>query len=92
MGKATIVRVDGSTEELDHKPSLEEAQKVVDGYIELIKAQDIWKNKVRLVVNEEGKIINLPTNKSVTMIYGPSVYGGYIVGDVIILEGWRTVG
>lgn len=92
MGKATIVRADGTTEELDHRPTLEEAQQTVGGYIELVKAQDHWGNRVTLVVDEEGRIKNKPTNKSVTLVYGPSIYGGIIVGDVIVLEGWRTVG
>ncbi len=92
MNKATIVRVDGTTEELDGRPTLVEAQQIVGGWIELIKAKDHWGNSVTLVVDEEGKPKNKPTNKSATLIYGPSIYGGYVVGDVIILEGWKTVG
>jgi len=92
MGKATVVKIDGSTRELNHRPSLKEAQQIVGGYIELVKAKDNWGNTVTLVVDEEGIPKNKPTNKSITMVYGPSIYGGCIVGDVIILEGWRTVG
>lgn len=92
MNRATIVRVDGTTEELDRKPSLVEAQQIVGGWIELVKAKDHWGNSVTLVVDEEGKLKNKPTNKSITLTYGPSIRGGHVVGNVIILEGWRTVG
>lgn len=92
MNSATVVRVDGTTEELDCRPTLVEAQQIVGGYIELVKAKDHWGNSVTLVMDEEGKLKNKPTNKSITMTYGPSIRGGYVVGDAIILEGWRTVG
>jgi len=92
MNKATIVRVDGTTEELDYRPTLKEAQLIVGGYIELVKAQDRQGNRVTLVVDDEGKLKHKPTNKSITSTYGPSIYRGYIVGDVIVLEGWKTVG
>ena len=92
MSRATIVRVDGTTEELDRRPTLIEAQQIVGGYIELVKAKDHWGNIVTLVVDEDGKPKNKPANNSITQTYGPSIYGGHIVGDVIILEGWRTVG
>lgn len=88
MGKATVVKVDGSEQELDHRPSLTEAQQIVGGYIELVK---IEKSRT-LVVDEEGKVKSKPTNKVITDRYGSQVYGGYIVGDVIVLEGWQTVG
>ena len=92
MGKATLVTVNGHTKELDHRPTLREAQTLVGGYIELVKAKDNWGNSVTLVVDEEGKMKDRPTNKSITMVYGQSIYRGYIVGDVIVLEGWKTVG
>lgn len=88
MNKATIIRVDGTKEELDHRPTLKEAQGIVGGYIEFVT---VGGNKT-LIVDEEGKIKNKPTNRGVTNIYGSQIYGGYIVGDVILLEGWRTVG
>lgn len=92
MNKATVVNVDGSVKELDHRPPLKEAQKIVGGYIELVKAKDHWGNSVTLVVGEEGKLKGRPENKAITSVYGQSIYGGYIVGNVIVLEGWRTVG
>jgi len=91
-GSAVVARVDGTLTELDHRPTLEEAQQIVDGYIELVKARDTVGQLVTLVVNEDGKPQNLPTNKYITKIYGPSIYNGIIVGNVIILRGWKTVG
>lgn len=88
MNKATIVRVDGTTEELDRRPTLTEAQQIVGGWAELVKVGD---NKT-LVVDEEGKLKGKPVNKKITQLYGSRIYGGYIVGDVIVLEGWKTVG
>jgi len=88
MGKATVVRVDGIETELDHRPTLEEAQRIVGGCIEFVK---VGGNRT-LVVDEEGKLKGKPVNRLITDRYGSSIYGGYIVGDAIVLEGWRTVG
>jgi len=89
---AVLIKTDGAVQELKGRPTLKEAQQMVGGYIELVKARDIWKNTVTLVVDEEGKIKDKPTNKSITMVYSASIYGGYIVGDVIVLRGWKTIG
>ena len=92
MNKATIVRVDGTTEELESRPTLEEAQQIVGGYVALVKAKDHWGNSVTLVVDEEGDPKGKPRNNSISLVYGHSVRGEQIVGNVIVLEGWRTVG
>ena len=88
MNRATVYRVDGTIEELGHKPTLKEAQEIVGGYIELVKVR----GKV-LVVDDEGKLEhkNKPTNKLITSLYGSQIYSGYVVGDVIVLEGWKSV-
>lgn len=83
MGKATVLKVDGTREELDHRPTLEEAQKIVGGYIEYIRLDP---NNL-LVVDEDGKPKGLPTNKQATLLY----QWGKVVGDVIHLEGWKGV-
>lgn len=88
MHRATVIKVDGTEQELDHRPTLQETQQIVGGYIELVKVGD----GKTLVVDEEGKVKHKPTNKVITERYGNLIYGGYIVGDVIVLEGWRTVG
>lgn len=84
MGKATIIRVDGSEEVLDHKPTLKEAQEIVGGFIELLKVP----HNITLVLNEEGRIFSLPKNERASRLFSP----WNLVGNVIVLEGWRTVG
>ncbi len=83
MNSATIIRVNGKEEKLDHRPSLAEAQQIVGGYIELLSADD-----KTLVVNEEGRLKRLPINNKATALYS---YKSYILGNVIVLGGWRTV-
>lgn len=82
MGKATLIKVDGTITELDHRPTLEEAQGLVGGYIELVRIRPYT-----LVVDEEGLLKKKQYNQKVKYFFGRD-----IVGDVIILEGWRTVG
>ena len=84
MGSAYILKADGTTVQLDHRPTFKEAREIVGGYIELVHCPP----KCTLVVNEEGLMRGLPLNKEATALYGYST----IVGDVIVLEGWKTVG
>jgi len=82
VSNATVFKADGASYELDHRPSLEEAQKICGGNIELVSVRG-----KTLVVDEEGLMKNKFTNPT-----GSQLYGGTIVGDVIVLEGWKTVG
>jgi hypothetical protein len=84
MGKATIIKVDGTKQEMSHRPTLEESQKIVGGYIELVRCS---KGKT-LVVNEEGLLHHLPMNPEAMKYYPYSL----IVGNVILLEGWQSPG
>lgn len=85
MGKATVIKVDGTEEVLDHRPSLKEAQEIVGGYIELLPIKG---QRLTLVLNEEGKLQGLPLNKRASELFKPWT----LVGNVIVLEGWQTVG
>jgi len=86
--KAYIIKIDGSEEQLKSRPSLKESQTIVDGYITLTRAEELsTKKKVVLVVDEEGLLKGKPLNKGVM-----SKFGRHLVGDVIVLEGWRSVG
>lgn len=58
--------------------SLKSLQKVVGGYIELLTCKD----KNTLVINEEGKLKNLPLNPKATKLYGLD----NILGDVVLCE------
>ena len=64
----------------DQKPSLEEAQGLVGGLVEMVRSpthQD-W----QLIVNEEGLLDGLPFNEEATKICGTG-----IVGPAIVLKG-----
>mgnify|MGYP003150280313 CR=1 FL=1 len=68
----------------EEKLSLSEAQKLIDGHIEI--AYD--DGKTQIVCNEEGKLFGLPYNKRATFMWA-SLLGGipndHLVGDVLIL-------
>ncbi len=83
--KVTLIKVDGTQEVLTpgKKPELEQMQKWVGGYIEVVHVTYNG-HKCAMVVNEEGFLEGLPTNVRATEIAGQR-----IVGDVFILEGWR---
>lgn len=85
--KAYILKSDGTRIDLDHKPTLSEAQKIVGGYIEFAQTGT---PRVTLVVDEEGLLKGKPINKAASRMYNMYGYGN-IVGDVIVLEGWKTV-
>jgi len=90
---ARVIRVDGLVTDLDHRPTLTEAQGIVEGYLELVKVKDAMTgHTVTLVVNEDGKPTGLPVNWVATNEYGAFVSGGVLVGNVIVLTGWQTVG
>jgi len=73
---ARIIHVDGTEKELAGKPSLEELQKAVGGYIEV--AEIPGSSKI-LVVNEEGLLQQLPLNPSAS-----AMALQLIVGDVVL--------
>ena len=85
---ATIIKANGET--IDVKPkngtdfSLEEMKEIVGGYIEVLflEGGDL------MVVNEDGKNMNLPLNKEATEIITGDIYydGDCIVGDVLVCE------
>lgn len=63
--------------------SLEELQQIVGGYIEIVYLLDDY----IMVINEEGKLMNLPMNAQATHIYQNHT-GCYdtIVGDVLVCK------
>ena len=64
----------------DKKPTLEEAQKIVGGLVEMVHCpkQPDW----QILVNEEGLLRDLPYNQEATELCGTG-----IVGHAIILKG-----
>lgn len=85
--KAKIYKADGSI--IDVKPnngtdfSLEELQEIVGGYIEIVGLMD---NEI-MVINEEGKLIDLPFNETATQMYQEvDGFYDYIAGDVLVCD------
>lgn len=63
--------------------SLSELQGFVDGYIEIVKLND---GKI-MVVNEEGKLKDLPFNHAATKIYAETYSNrDVIVGNALVCE------
>ena len=64
----------------DKQPTLEEAQAIVWGLVELVRSPDNpdW----QILVNEEGLLEDLPFNEEATKLCGTG-----IVGPAIILKG-----
>lgn len=64
----------------DRQPTLEEAQNIVGGLVELVYSpkQPDW----QILVNEEGLFENLPFNPEATELCGTG-----IVGHAIVLKG-----
>ena len=84
---AEIIKTNGEHVEVSPRNGndfkLEELQAIVDGYIEVVWLPD---DKI-MVVNEEGKLMNLPLNDEATEIYRKEFgYNDMIVGDVLICD------
>ncbi len=85
MKQIITIKADGTTEVTFPrvKPTLEEMQAMVDGYIEPVRNIKCIGHAGVMVVNEAGLVHNLPFNSKASAIAGRS-----IVGDVFILIGW----
>lgn len=61
--------------------TLEELKEIVGGYIEIIH---LTNNKI-MVINDEGKLINLPHNENATTLYRICLCTiDFIVGDALV--------
>lgn len=70
-GKKDIVRPANGTDF-----SLEEMQEIVGGYIEVVYMPNDW----IMIVNEEGKLYNMPINEKATYMF----QNAYPTDDVIV--------
>jgi|TARA_R100001443_G_scaffold31594_3_gene45750 hypothetical protein len=70
-------------EDSKQEPSLEEAQKFVGGYVEGVELN----NGDYMIINEEGKIHQLPVNTEATKVWEQS-YGAsdVIMGPAIVIK------
>jgi hypothetical protein len=91
VNRATIIYTSGVVTELDHKPSLIEAQAIIGGYITAIYVTDKIGKVITLIMDEEGINKNSPVNAKVSELYNLPKYIPQVVGRVIALEGWRSV-
>lgn len=88
MKRATWIKTDGTEEEVTPRNGkdfqLEELQKMVGGYIQLVSTAPPVR---QMYVNEEGLPSNLPFNDKATDLIDPKwwVLGG-VRGDVVVIE------
>lgn len=83
--RAYILKVDGTRVDLNHRPTLKECQEAVGGWITIAKDFLVRHPDKVMYVNEEG----LLQQKSPNM-RAYEMMGYHIVGDVIVLEGWKS--
>lgn len=95
--KATIYRADGTKEDIEipHKDRLEFLQNIVGGLIEIIHIVDYLKSLrgdfsggKDLVINEEGRLIDLPPNPWSQLVALNSIWEAEtFFGDILLVEG-----
>ena len=86
---ATLIKIDGTREAIQPKNGkcfkLEELQKQVGGFIEYVGLSE----EEIMVINEEGKLMNLAVNENATDIALDNeaiTFWDFIVGDVVICK------
>ena len=83
---STVIFSDGATKNVEPSNgtdfSFEELRGFVGGYIEIVR---ISKSQV-MVVNEEGKIYNLPQNEKATMLVNIAGIRDVVVGNVLVCD------
>lgn len=80
-----IIKANGTykKQEVVNLPTLREMQMLVGGDILAIQVKYEGENRT-MIVNEDGFLMGLPPNKKASLIVGSP-----IVGNVLILEGYR---
>lgn len=79
--KILYIKQDGSVSEEEIPNTLEALQAKVGGYIEVVKIT----KRLRLIINEEGKLRELPLNRKATKLY-QTAWGkiDVIVGNAVV--------
>lgn len=77
---AQILKTTGEIETIiiDKSQRLIQLQNIVGGFIEIIKL----KSNKYMIINEEGKLLNLPVNRLASSIYKQDI----IVGNALICD------
>jgi hypothetical protein len=95
MNKLIVLKPDGTEtiEERDDPLTLEEAQKLVGGYVERVPFFMKYKGEPCVALcDEEGKLKGYETNYKATVEWWKTagvVGGDHLVGDIVILVGKR---
>jgi len=66
----------------DKEPTLEEAQKLVGGYVTFLPLPPEMHDRMQVLVDEEGLLKDLPVNEEASNKFGQEIFG-----PVVVLEG-----
>ena len=85
--QAVVVKTDGTAQlvpcDASKTLSLDNLHELVGGYIEIVRASRIA--PLVMIINEEGRLLNLPLNKNATA-WQSAIHGcQQIVGDVVVM-------
>ena len=85
--QAVVVKTDGTAQlvpcDANKTLSLDKLHELVGGYVEVVRASRIA--PLVMIVNEEGRLLNLPLNKNATA-WQSAIHGcQQIVGDVVVM-------
>lgn len=79
--KVLYITCDSHVSEEDIPNTLEELQAKVDGHIEVIVLTERW----RLIINEEGKLRELPKNQKATRLFQSFCYtNDFVAGNAVV--------
>lgn len=82
--KVLIITTKGEYEEREIENNLKTLQDIVGGYIEYV---DISQDGLQMIVNEEGKLMDLEYNLGATLLFNTThLYNDMILGNAIIVN------
>ena len=82
--KVLVITTKGEYEEREIDNNLKTLQDIVGGHIEYI---DISQDGLQMIVNEEGKIMDLEYNLGATLLFNAThLYNDMILGNAIIVN------
>lgn len=86
-----ILKASGERIALERAPTLAELQAAVGGWIERVKVKVGRDELADLIVNEEGRLRNLPVNHEASQLFWVGrLTTDPIVGDAVLLRGaWQ---
>ena len=84
---AYIAKTDGTREAIPTPVTLEQAKKVLGGWVEKVTPRK--SPGVVFLCNEEGLLKGLPLNAHGCELYGTEDHGAPIVGDIIVFESMK---